>query len=149
MVLPMEKIEDVIFYVLEKSIKSYRQYAQQQIKKAGYSITIDQWLLLKNVQENPTLNQQDLAKKVFKDNASITRITELLVRSGLLDRKIYSEDKRSNSLSVTKEGLRILNEVQDIVLLNRAKALEGVDLEELELMKRNLHKIIQNVKNEN
>ena len=149
MVLPMEKIEDVIFYALEKSIKSYRQYAQQEIKKAGYSITIDQWLLLKNVQENPTLNQQGLAKKVFKDNASITRIIELLVISGLLDRKTYTGDKRTNSLSLTEGGLRILNEVQEIVYLNRAKALEGVDLEELELMKRNLHKIIRNLKNEN
>lgn len=142
----MENIESVIFYTLDKAIKSYRQYAQKQIKDAGFSVTIDQWLVLRNIQENPSINQQELSSKVFKDSASVTRIIELLVKSNLVKRTINGEDRRRNYLSVTREGTKVLQDVQGIILKNRAVALEGISQQELESMRRNLQKIIDNVK---
>lgn len=144
----MEKIEDVLFYTIDKSIKSYRQFAQKRIKEAGFSITIDQWLVLKNIQENPEINQYGLSRKVFKDTASVTRIIDLLVKSDLLKREINEQDRRKNILSVTKQGNEILTALQEIVLKNRAHALEGIEQKELELLKRNLQKIIDNVSEE-
>ena len=76
----MEKLDEIIFYTLEKSIKTYRKFAQQQLLKNGYDITIDQWLVLKTLQENQQLSQNQIAELVFKDFASITRIIELLVK---------------------------------------------------------------------
>lgn len=141
----MENIENVIFYSIDKAIKSYRQYAQKQIKEAGLSVTVDQWLILKNLQENPQINQQELSRKVFKDNASVTRIIELLVKSNLVKREINEEDRRRNYLSVTEEGDKILAQVQPIILKNRAKALAGIDTKELQVMRKNLQQIINNV----
>lgn len=142
----MENIENVIFYSLDKAIKSYRQYAQKQIKDAGFSVTIDQWLVLKNIQENPSINQQELSGKVFKDSASVTRIIELLVKSNLVKREVNGDDRRRNFLSVTVKGIKVLEDVHGIVLNNRAKALQGISQSELEAMKKNLQKIIDNVK---
>lgn len=144
----MQKIEDVLFYTIDKSIKSYRQFAQKRIKEAGFAITIDQWLILKNIQEKPEISQLELSKKVFKDSASVNRIIELLVRSGLLEREINEQDRRKKALSVTDEGNRTLNEVQQIVLENRAQALKEIDIKELEALKRNLQQIIDNVNGE-
>lgn len=141
----MEKIEDVLFYTIDKSIKSYRQFAQKRIKEAGYKITIDQWLVLKNIQQNPEINQYELSRKVFKDSASVTRIIDLLVKSDLLKREINEQDRRKNSLSVTEKGNEILSGMQKIVLQNRAKALNGIEQKELEALKINLQKIINNV----
>ncbi len=141
----MENIENVIFYTMDKAIKSYRQYAQKQIKNAGFSVTIDQWLILKNIQENPSVNQQELSKRVFKDNASVTRIIELLVKSGYLQREINGDDRRRKSLYVTPEGNKILREVHQIVLKNRSVALNGISTNELEDLRKNLQKITQNV----
>ena len=144
----MERIEDVLFYTIDKSIKSYRQFAQKRIKEAGLSITIDQWLILKNIQENPQINQYELSRKVFKDSASVTRIIDLLVKSDLLEREIHEQDRRKKSLSVTQKGQETLAEVQQIVLRNRAQALKGIETKELESMKRNLQQIIYNVNGE-
>ncbi len=80
----MEKLSDIIFYTLERSIKTYRQFAQKNITGGGFNITIDQWLVLKTIQENSTISQQQLDAKVFKDFASVTRIIELLVKNGYL-----------------------------------------------------------------
>lgn len=141
----MEKIEDILFYTIDKSIKTYRQFAQKRIKDSGYSVTIDQWLVLKNIQEFPGINQQDLSKKVFKDNASVTRIIELLVQSQLLERSVNEGDRRRTFITITQQGLKTLQDVQEIVLQNRAKALKGLDSQELKELKKNLQKIIDNI----
>lgn len=141
----MDKIEDVVFYTIDKSIKSYRQFAQKRIKNAGFSITIDQWLILKNIQENPEINQHELGRKVFKDSASVNRIIDILVKSNLLERDVHTQDRRKKALAVTKEGAKILTEVQEIVLENRARALQDIPLEELVTLKKNLQQIINNV----
>lgn len=129
---------------MDKAIKSYRMYAQKKLKENGFKITIDQWLIIKAILENPTINQQEIAKNVFKDNASVTRIIELLVKSEYLERKDNPEDRRKSNLVVTEEGKSIIYKVQDLILENRKNALDSVSIEELETMNLTLQKIITN-----
>ena len=75
----MEKLEEIIFYTMEKAIKSYRQLAQRNINQSGLDITIDQWLVMKALQSNTSVKQNELATAVFKDAASVTRIIDMLI----------------------------------------------------------------------
>jgi MarR family transcriptional regulator for hemolysin len=140
----MEKLKDIIFYNMDKAIKSYRMYAQKKLKENGFKITIDQWLIIKTILENPAVTQQEIAKNVFKDNASVTRIIELLVKSEYLERKDHPDDRRKSNLVVTEEGKAIIIQVQNLVLENRKNALESITKEELETMNMALKKIIEN-----
>ncbi len=140
----MESPEQVVFYQLEKAIKTYRQFAQRRIRAAGYAITIDQWLTMKTILENPGLKQQELAERVFKDEASITRIIEILVRERYLTRKIPKEDRRRTVLEVTTAGKEILEKVGEVILRNREDALSGVETVDLEALDGMLRKIIEN-----
>jgi len=119
-------------------------YAMKQIRKSGYKITIDQWLIIKSILEKPKITQQELAKNVFKDNASVTRIIELMVKSNYLSRVVDSKDRRKSVLTVTQEGKDIIKKVQSLVLDNRKVALEGVSKEEIDTMNIALQKIITN-----
>ena len=140
----MEKLKDIIFYNMDKAIKSYRMYAQKKLKENGFKITIDQWLTIKAILENPNITQQEIAKNVFKDNASVTRIIELLVKSNYLEKKDNPEDRRKSNVVVTDEGKSIIYKVQDLVLENRKQALDTITTEELEAMNSVLQKIITN-----
>lgn len=140
----MEKLNNIIFYNIDKAIRSYRMYAMKKIREKGYKITIDQWLIIKSILENPEITQQELAKNVFKDNASVTRIIDLMVKSNYLNRKVDTNDRRKSILSVTKEGKDIIEKVQNIVLENRKVALNGIDKEDLDAMDIILQKIITN-----
>jgi len=142
----MENLNSVIFYNIEEAIKTYRMYAQKQIKINEFNITIDQWLVLKCLKENPKSTQIELAEKVFKDNASITRIIELLVKADFLQRKVNQADRRKFDLKITASGEKILADVYTIVLKNRAKALEGITPEEIETVNTILKKISSNCK---
>ncbi|UPT71477.1 MAG: MarR family transcriptional regulator [Flavobacterium sp. JAD_PAG50586_2] len=101
-------------------------------------------MIIKSILENPTITQQEIAKKVFKDNASVTRIIELLVKSEYLNREINPDDRRKSNLVVTEEGKTIIQKVQDLVLENRKNALDTIATEELETMNLVLKKIIRN-----
>lgn len=121
-------------------------FAQKELRANGFTITIDQWLVIKAILENPGIAQNELAEMVFKDTASVTRIIELLVKAGYLDRKTDPADRRKTILRVKEEGIKIIEQVQALVLRNREKALDTISADELETTNRTLKQIIKNVK---
>lgn len=142
----MEKLNNIIFYNIDHSIRLYRMYAQKKLREHGFKITIDQWLVIKCILENPSITQHELSELVFKDNASVTRIIDLLIKANYLEKEINPDDRRKFILHVTKEGEEIIKNVQEIVLQNRNKALKGIDTKELEIADAVLRKIITNCK---
>lgn len=140
----MEKLNSIIFYNIDKAIRAYRNYAQRQLKANGFTITIDQWLIIKAVLENPGITQNEIGDLVFKDNASVTRIIDLMVKSGYITRHIHPQDRRKTNLEVTDSGKKVIKEVQDIVEKNRKTALKGITQDELEVMYSSLLKISEN-----
>jgi MarR family transcriptional regulator for hemolysin len=140
----MEKLNDILFYNIDKAIRSYRNYAQKRLREHGYKITVDQWLTIKAILENPGITQQELAEKIFKDNASVTRIIEILVQSGYLHREINPADRRKTILDVTDEGQSIIHKVQHLVLENRQVALTDIADTDIKIANDVLQKIIQN-----
>lgn len=145
----MEKLNDTLLYTLDKCFRTYHQFAQRNVRKAGFDITIDQWLILKSVAENPDITQNDISKIVFKDNASITRIIQLLVTAGYLTREIHHLDRRRVNLTLTESGKKITIDVNEIARENRTAALQGIDENTIQMMKDLLQKVITNCNNEN
>ncbi len=140
----MEILDEVIFYTLEKAIKTYRQFAQKRLTDAGFEITIDQWLILKTIQENPEYSQNQIAEKVFKDFASVTRIVELLVKKDFLSRQFHMSDRRRFELTITETGQKILDDVFPLVEENRQQALAGFSTEDIEKLEKYLKEITRN-----
>lgn len=143
----MEKLNSIIFYNIDKAIRAYRNYAQRQLKAHGYSITIDQWLIIKAILENPGITQNEIGDLVFKDSASVTRIIDLMVKSEYVIRHVHPDDRRKTNLEVTDSGKKVIREVQNIVENNREIALKGVSKDELEMMYSALLKISENCLN--
>lgn len=140
----MEKLNSIIFYNIDKAIRSYRNYAQRQLKANGFNITIDQWLIIKAILENPGITQNEIGDLVFKDNASVTRIIDLLVKSEFITRDPHPTDRRKTNLKVTESGKKIITEVQTLVESNRKVALKNISDDELEIMNSALLKISEN-----
>ena len=140
----MEKLEKIIFYSMDRAIRTYRQYAQQQLKKNGFSITIDQWLVIKCLIENPSITQVELAEQIFKDTASVTRILSLLVKAKYVNRKVSKVDRRRTELKVTELGLSTIHAVDQLVVVNRSHALKGISEEEIAIARKVMQTITAN-----
>lgn len=140
----MEKLNEIIFYNIDKSIRTYRVFAQKNLRTNGFKITVDQWLVIKCILENPDISQQEMGEIVFKDNASITRMIELLVKAKYLVRKPYKKDRRRVKLVVTDEAIRMIGEIQEMAVRNRQKALENISEEEMNVVNSVMNRIISN-----
>jgi DNA-binding MarR family transcriptional regulator len=137
-------LSSLIFYSLDKAIRQYRKMAQANIDRAGIAITIDQWLVLRVIQEHDDLTQTDIAERVFKDQASVARMISLMIKSNLLVSEPLPHDGRRTRLRVSEAGQRTLDAVQPVVLSNRQVALEGLSEEDLAVMRPLLERIYSN-----
>ncbi|MEO8575823.1 MAG: MarR family transcriptional regulator [Gemmatimonadales bacterium] len=126
-----ERLSDTVFYSLEKAIKSYRQFAQQNIDRAGVDITIDQWLVLKTLQDTPDIMLTQVARNVFKDVASVTRIIQLLESKGYVTRETHARDGRRSRLALTRLGIDTIRVLQPTIGANRRHALRGISDKDL------------------
>lgn len=144
----MERLDNIIFYSIDRAIRTYRQYAQQRLKEEGFTITIDQWLIIKCILENPKVTQNEISDRVFKDSASVTRIITLLVKAKYLKRKINKTDRRRSLLQVTELGEQVINSVDAIVKVNRQVALNNITPQEMEIAQKVMDQISFNCKKE-
>ena len=140
----MEKLEQVIFYTLDKAIRQYRQFAQRRLNEAGVEISIDQWLVLHTIEDQPGISQTEIAEQVFKDAASVTRIIELLKKKNYLERKEHESDRRRSSLELTREGRSVVKQAIKVSEQNRTIALKGIQEKELATLRNSLNTIIHN-----
>jgi DNA-binding MarR family transcriptional regulator len=135
-----------VFYTIEKTIKSYRKFASQNFLKVVDDITIDQILILQYLNAFPDLNQKEIADLVFKDNASLTRMIDLMVNKQFLKRSMNTEDRRRFKIEITPKGKEVLNKLEPLIGENRKKAFSGITDEELIQLDITLNKILSNFK---
>lgn len=135
-----------VLYTIEQTIKEYRKISQKNISQIVSDITVDQCLVLIILNKNSTYSQKEIAELIFKDNASITRIIELMVQKNYLIRKINESDRRKFDLEITEKGTKTIELLTPIVQINRKTALNGLSLEEIDLLDKTLNKIITNCK---
>ncbi|WP_343747646.1 MarR family transcriptional regulator [Fluviicola sp.] len=110
----------------------------------GHQITIDQWLVIKCLIENPRIQQNEISELVFKDAASVNRMINLLVESKYLKRKINKSDRRKMDILVTKKAMDAIDEMDKIIPDNRAVALSGLTLEEMQVATKVMTQIASN-----
>ncbi|MCK5442962.1 MAG: MarR family transcriptional regulator [Maribacter sp.] len=135
---------ETVFYLIEKAIKNYRKLAQQNISERVGNLTLDQALLLQFLVKNPGLSQSEIAELIFKDNASVTRMIELMVKNKFLMRKMHLDDRRRFNIELTSKTKEILPELNAIIKSNRATALHNIPQAELNTIESTLTKIIKN-----
>lgn len=139
-----QKLEDVLYYLLEKTNKVIRRYSQVRFSEAGLEITVDQWLVLKKISDSERITQIELANAIFKDRASITRILDLLLEKKLV-RKDAGSDRRAYELTLTAAGEKFMEQALLIVKSIRRKGIESMTEKEQEQFRTSLEKIIRNL----
>lgn len=136
-------------FLLDRTARKVKQYAQHQFKQGDFDVTVDQWLILKNLSENGTLSQTELANLVFKDHPTLTRIIDLLCKKGYVERVLHPMDRRSFQLHLTDSGKAKVTELRPKVLEIREKAWENLTETDFEEFKRILNTIYQNLDGQN
>ena len=140
-----EEAYNAYSFLLDRTARRVKQYAQQRFKEMGFNITVDQWLVLKHLYENDEMKQNELAELIFKDNPTLTRIIDLLCNKQLAERKMNPADRRSFIVKLTKEGKKKVEQLKPKVKDIRLKAWAGLSQRDFNQFKKVLNTIYQNL----
>ncbi len=139
------ELTEVILFAIDQASRTGKQYSQREFDRAGLGVTVDQWVLLKIIEENRTLSQSELAEKSLRDPASITRTLDILQKKSLVTREPIPENRRQYDVQLTEEGNDFVLENMKMVEAHRAQSIEGFSEEELITLKSFLLRIQQNL----
>src|SRR5882672_4331658 len=123
-------------FLLDRTARSVKQFAQRRFKELGFRITLDQWIVLRHLHDQHDLNQKELAELIFKDTPTLTRIIDLLSEKGLVKRKADPDDRRSFHVSLTAAGRSKVEKLMPLVKDVRLKAWEGLTEKDFNQFKR-------------
>lgn len=132
-------------YLLDRTNRRIKQFAQKRFKDENFDVTVDQWLILKHLNTANDKNQSELAELTGKDHPTLTRIIDLLCKKGLTERKQLSSDRRCFIIHLTEEGEKKLEEWSPKVAEIRMKAWENLTEKDYEDLQRILNTIYKSL----
>jgi len=135
--------------LLDCTARRVKQYAQSQFNLGNYGVTVDQWAVLKNLNKAENVSQKELAKLCGKDQPTLTRIIDLLVKKGFVERTIHENDRRSFIVQLSEKGHEKVAQLEPNVREIRMKAWENLNENDFEHLQRILNTIYKNLELQN
>ncbi len=140
-----QKIEEVVFFQIERTSKLAKQYSQREFDALNLGITVEQWILMKILDEKEPLAQKELAEFSLRDPASITRTLDLLSKKGFIQRDAIEGNRRQYDISLTVRGKAFVEENLPLVKAHRTQGSKGLTDKELKQLTVILGKIQSNL----
>jgi len=131
--------------VLDRTARKVKQYAQASFAANGFDITVDQWAAAKVLYGEGPMTHKALAEKCGKDQPTLTRILDLLIKKGLARRVEHPSDRRCLRVQLTESGREKVERLSPIVATIRTKAWENLSDEDFAHFTRILSTIYDNL----
>lgn len=119
---------------------------QKYLNEAGFSISVEQWSILVHLWKEDGLSQQALCDRTFRDKPSVTRLIHNMEKQGLVTRVGSKSDRRRNHICLTEWAKSLRDQTMQMANNTLNEGLNGVDPAEVEITKRVLAKVYENLK---
>lgn len=132
-------------FLLDRTARRVKQYAQLSFTNKEFDLTVDQWAVIKTLYEADSLTQKELAERCGKDQPTLTRIVDLLIKKELATRVNHPTDRRCLHLQLTTLGVHKVEQLSPTIAEIRMKAWENLTDEDFAHFTRILNKIYTNL----
>ena len=122
--------EESLLQLISMTAQVMRSFADQWLKK--YDLTLEQLHVLKRMDLELGQTQSTLCSVAGKSPANITRLLDRLENKQYVVRRKNPEDRRASLVFLTKEGIRIREEVRDGFDEMRSELLQDIDIKKRE-----------------
>ena len=121
------------------------RYLTRLMQEEGLPITPDQFRVLTHLWEKDGLQQSELATCTNRNRANVTRIIDILEKKEIVKRKSAPHDRRVHKIYLTEKGKALREPTARCASHSIEDSLKGVSKEEVEICKKVLLKIRENV----
>ncbi len=135
--------EESIGRLLYLTTQAMTLHAEKVLKP--YGLTMEQFILLKNMPEDGTLSQNQLCEIVEKSAANVTRILDRLEKKAFVKRKQNPADRRSTLLLLTAQGRGMVEEVWSLFESFSNHLTKGISTQDQHVLMQLLYKIRGNL----
>lgn len=144
--MPLVNVElNTIFpFLMEQTSLLVKQCSQKQFDLTKKPITVDQWILLKTVNENASLTQVELADKLRRSASSMTRTLEAIDKKGLIKRERLASNRKHYTIKLTNEGNHLMLESIPIIEQAISRGLQGLSKKDAAQLKLLLLRVKKN-----
>jgi DNA-binding MarR family transcriptional regulator len=121
-----------------------------QLKPFG--ITTEQWSVLRTLSESDEITQKELSERADKDQATLTKILDLLEKNEFIERVQNPSDRRSFLIKITNKGTELVKDVAPFLEEIFEKIIHKIDADKLAIFKEvslSLEKNIESLLEEN
>lgn len=126
---------------LEFTYLSNKKFREQEI-----NLSKEQWIVLKYLNHQDGLTQNDLAFITHRDKTSMTRLINNMEKKGYIRREICEQDRRINHIYIKKTGRDILYKTVPIMTELIRNVQDGLSKEIIENTIETLKRVQINLK---
>ena len=142
-----QQLRDSFASLIARAARQWRRAVDRRLQPFG--LTEAMWLPLIHLARAPVpMRQKDLAASLVLDGSSVVRLLDALETNGLIQRREETGDRRAKTITLTKRGLSIIDQVESASREVRNATLVGLSGNEIEIASRVLELVCQNLAKE-
>lgn len=144
-IVPDHRLENLYIFLMEQIVKRYRQIAQEELRKHEAGLSVDQWVVLKQISENNGCSQVEIAQSTVKDAPTTTRIIDQLTTKKLIVKQLSPEDRRRYMVFTTEKGEALIRRLLPVVRNYRKIGVRDFSEAEMDALLALLHRMAVNL----
>lgn len=129
---------------MDKTLKIIKLNYLKTFKELGLDFTAEQWVILDALYKKDGISQTELAHHSFKDAPTTSRIIDLLIKKGLVERERFDNDRRRYKVFLTEKGKADYETALPAVHQLRKQGWQGLSDEDYDTYLRIMNQIFQN-----
>jgi MarR family transcriptional regulator, lower aerobic nicotinate degradation pathway regulator len=110
---------------------------------AQFDLTCLQFSTLARIRERPGIDVTRLSEIIEFDRSTLGGVVERLEMKGYILRRGTTEDKRIKLLEVTRQGRKLLDEIQPAVERAQSRVLSGLSVGEQKILLKLLTRLVE------
>ena len=138
-------LDDSGGYTINIIANLLKRELNEEFKQEGIEVMAEQWALLLRLQEQPDMNQLELARATSRDNASVTRSLAVLEKKQLIQRRQADQDRRDKYLALTPAGQELVPRMVLCAQRVLEKASTGMTAKEISTLNQLIQKMTDNL----
>lgn len=140
-----QRLEQLPVFLMEQIVKRYRQVALETLRNNDAGLTVDQWVVLKQISENNGSSQVEIGQSTVKDAPTTTRIIDQLVNKNLISKQLDPEDRRRYMVFITEKGQKLIGRLLPVVQAYRQIPVKDFSAAEQQNLIGMLQRMLQNL----
>jgi DNA-binding MarR family transcriptional regulator len=138
-------LDQSVGYTLNIVANLLKRELNDELQRAGIDILAEQWALLYRLHERGSMNQQELAASLSRDNGSVTRTVLVLEGKQLLERRQVDQDRRHRYLYLTPAGQQLVPRLIACAQRGLQRATQDLTPQEVAQLNHLIQKMTRNL----